>query len=113
MIKELTAHIREYKKASILSPILVSVEVVMECIIPFIIAQLVNEIKAGSEFGIIVKYGIILVIMAGFHSLLVRWLGRPALRHLVDLQKICERICFIKFKRIHSKILTNFPPRLW
>lgn len=65
VIKELTAHIREYKKASILSPIFVSVEVVMECIIPFIIAQLVNEIKAGSEFGIIVKYGIILVIMAG------------------------------------------------
>ena len=37
--------IREYKKASIATPVLVSMEVVMECIIPFIIAELVNRIK--------------------------------------------------------------------
>ena len=37
--------IREYKKASILTPLLVSMEVVMECTIPFIIAQLVNQIN--------------------------------------------------------------------
>ena len=42
--------IREYKAASIKAPIYVSLEVVMECIIPFIIAQLVNEIKAGCSF---------------------------------------------------------------
>ena len=46
MIKELAKSIREYKKASIATPILVSMEVVMECTIPFIIAQLVNQIKA-------------------------------------------------------------------
>ena len=46
MIKELMKSIREYKRDSILTPILVSLEVVMECIIPFVVAQLVNEIKA-------------------------------------------------------------------
>ena len=50
MIKELSKCIREYKAASIKAPIYVSLEVVMECIIPFIIAQLVNEIKAGCSF---------------------------------------------------------------
>ena len=44
MIKELMKSIREYKRDSILTPILVSLEVVMECIIPFVVAQLVNEI---------------------------------------------------------------------
>lgn len=65
MIKTLAKSIREYKKASILTPIYVSGEVVLECIIPFIIANLVNEIKAGCDMKTISMYGIILVLMAG------------------------------------------------
>lgn len=64
MIRKLAHSIREYKKASILTPILVSMEVVMECIIPFIIARLVNQIKAGCTLGEIAVYGLILVAMA-------------------------------------------------
>ena len=47
MVKTLAKSIREFKKPSILTPILVSFEVVLECIIPFLIANLVNEIKAA------------------------------------------------------------------
>ncbi len=65
MVKELARSIREYKKVSIATPILVSMEVVMECIIPFIIAELVNQIKAGCDLGVIAGYGLILVVMAG------------------------------------------------
>lgn len=65
MLKELAKSIREFKKDSIKAPVFVSLEVLMECTIPFIIAQLVNQIKAGCDIDIIVKYGIILVIMAG------------------------------------------------
>ena len=61
VIKELSKCIREYKAASIKAPIYVSLEVVMECIIPFIIAQLVNEIKAGCSFSVIATYGSILL----------------------------------------------------
>lgn len=64
MIKELAKCIREYKTASILTPIFVSLEVVMECIIPFIIAQLVNRIKSGCEFHTILSYGAVLLLMA-------------------------------------------------
>ncbi|WP_461817484.1 ABC transporter ATP-binding protein [Faecalimonas sp.] len=65
MIKELSKSIREYKKPSILSPVFVSLEVVMECIIPFVIARLVNEIKAGCGLKTIAVYGGILILMAG------------------------------------------------
>ena len=41
MIRQLAKSIREYKKVSIATPILVSLEVVMECIIPFITANLI------------------------------------------------------------------------
>ncbi len=65
MVKELAKSIREYKRASIATPILVSFEVVLECVIPFIIAMLVNQIKNGCSIGVILQYGGILVLMAG------------------------------------------------
>ncbi len=64
MIKTLARSIREYKKTAILTPLLVIVEVVLECIIPFTIANLVNEMQAGCKMDVIVQYGIQLVIMA-------------------------------------------------
>ncbi len=64
MIKTLARSIREYKKASILTPILVTVEVILECAIPFVIANLVNQMQAGCTMDVIVKYGAALIIMS-------------------------------------------------
>lgn len=64
MIRKLAGSIREYKKTSIATPILVSLEVVMECVIPFVIAELVNQIKDGCEMRTILLYGLALVAMA-------------------------------------------------
>lgn len=64
MIRQLAKSIREYKRASIATPILVSFEVLMECTIPFIIARLVNEVKGGCDMEEILGYGGILVCMA-------------------------------------------------
>ena len=69
MIRQLAKSIREYKKASIITPILVSGEVIMECIIPFFIAFLVNEVKAGCDMEQILRYGIVLVCMAALSLL--------------------------------------------
>lgn len=55
MIKQLAKSIREYKKTSIVTPILVGGEVMMECTIPFIIAYLVNTVKAGCDMEMILK----------------------------------------------------------
>ena len=64
MIKTLSKSIREFKKPAILTPILVVGEVVLECIIPFVIANLVNEMQAGCGMDVIIRYGVQLVIMA-------------------------------------------------
>lgn len=68
MIKTLLGSVREYRTPSVLSPIFVSLEVVLECIIPYIMAQLIDEIYNG-HINIILTYGFILVGMA-FVSLL-------------------------------------------
>ena len=64
MIKTLARSIREYKKAAILTPLLVTVEVILECAIPFVIANLVNEMQAGCSMGVIGQYGLALIAMA-------------------------------------------------
>lgn len=60
----LAKSIREYKKASVLTPLLVTCEVIIECIIPFIIATLVNQIKAGCDMSVIFKYGGLVFVLA-------------------------------------------------
>ena len=63
-IKVLAKSIREYKLPSILAPVLVIGEVVMEVLIPFIMANLINEgINAGNVKAV-TYWGIILLIMA-------------------------------------------------
>ena len=64
MIKTLAKSIREYKTPSIVTPILVAGEVVLECIIPFITAKLITEIKNGCSLMTIINYGLILILMA-------------------------------------------------
>ena len=64
MIKTLMGCVREYKKASVLTPIFVSVEVIMECIIPFFIARLINHIENGTNMKMIIAYGGVLVLLA-------------------------------------------------
>ena len=66
LLKKLAESIREYKKETLLTPLLMVFEVVMECLIPFITADLVNEIKAGADMATIAKYGALLVVMACF-----------------------------------------------
>ena len=64
MVKTLARSIREFKKPAILTPFLVTVEVILECIIPLIIANLVNQMQAGCSMDVIVNYGIQLLVLA-------------------------------------------------
>lgn len=64
MIKRLASCVREYKKPSLLTLLFIVGEVIIECLIPFITANLVNQIKAGVELTKIVETGLILIGMA-------------------------------------------------
>ena len=66
MIKRLAKCIREYKLPSILTPILVSLEVVMEVLIPYLMGKLIdNGIKPG-DTGFVVKIGAVLLVLCLF-----------------------------------------------
>ena len=64
MIKKLAGSIREFKLPTIITILFMVGEVVIECLIPFITANLVNRIKAGDDIKNVIVTGVILVIMA-------------------------------------------------
>ena len=64
IIKTLSKSVREFKRDSMLSPAFVSAEVVLECMIPFFTARLINQMKVDASLPMIFRYGIVLVIMA-------------------------------------------------
>lgn len=64
VVKTLMKSLREYKTAAMRAPFFVLLESLMETIIPFVTASLINKIKAGCGMDVILRYGAVLVIMA-------------------------------------------------
>ena len=64
MINQLLKSVREYKKPTVITFLLMVCEVIIEVVIPFITADLVNAIKAGAQMQSVVRTGLILVAMS-------------------------------------------------
>ena len=64
IIKTLTKSIREFKKETILAPVLVTVEVVMECLIPLYMVTMLERIQQDNSIENILFWGGILLVMA-------------------------------------------------
>ena len=64
MNKTLFKSIREYRKQSLLAPVLVILEVLMEVLIPLEMAKIIDVGIANGDLGYIVQRGIVLVAMA-------------------------------------------------
>ena len=66
MIRTLFSQLKEYRTASLLSPLFTALEVIMEILIPFIIAELIDKgIEAGNLHEVY-RYGAIMLVMAFF-----------------------------------------------
>lgn len=63
MIRTLSKSIREYKKPSLLSPLFVALEVVFECIIPLVMANMIDHMN-GSSMAPILQDGFILIVLS-------------------------------------------------
>ncbi len=66
-LKTVSKSIREYKKPSILAPLFVAMEVVLECFIPYVMTLLLGELKTAESsqlMRIVLKYGLILLAIA-------------------------------------------------
>ncbi len=64
MIKTLLKSVREYKWSSILAPLIIAGEVIIECFIPFVTAELIRNIEAGCSMDVILRFGLRLILLA-------------------------------------------------
>lgn len=71
VIKKLSASIREYKKDSILTPIFIAFEVLLECILPLVTASLINTLQSFSTETATESSGIVSLI----NGLIMGWAG--------------------------------------
>lgn len=110
MIKKLAGCIGEYKKHTILTPLLILGEVIMECLIPFIIALLVNEVKAGSDFAVIVKYGAILFVMACISLLFGALAGVVSAKASCGFAKNLRREMYYRVQDFSFENIDKFSP---
>lgn len=112
MIKTLLKSVRQYKRQSLLSPLFVAGEVVLECMIPLVMSKLIDHLSAETMTPIL-KYGLILLVMAtislGFGVLA----ARNAAEASCGFAKNLRRICILKFRISLLRTSINFLLHLW
>ena len=77
MLKTLLAEVKQYKKVTLLTPLFTAAEVVMEVLIPYVTAMIIDQGINDGNMQAVLKYGGLMVLMA-FASL---YFGTQAGRH--------------------------------
>lgn len=108
IIRVLKKSIREYKRDSILTPILVAFEALVECIIPLMVANLVNKMQNGCDLSVILKYGVILIIMACFSLLFGALAGITAANASAGFGKNLRKDLFMAVQNFSFENIERF-----
>lgn len=103
MIKKLMKSIREYKRESILTPIIVILEVFMEILIPYLMARLIDHIQSGN-LEYIIKIGIFLIVCAALALLFGGLAGKYAATASAGFAK---NLRYDMFKRVQDFSFAN------
>ena len=64
MLKTLLKQVKQYKTASLLTPVFIMLEVVLDVLIPFVTAKLIDDGITSGNMPNVYKYGIIMLVMA-------------------------------------------------
>jgi ATP-binding cassette subfamily B protein len=64
MIKKLAVYAGEFKKEAILSPICIAIEVIMEVILPVLMAAVIDKGVNAGDMNYVVKMGLLMIVVA-------------------------------------------------
>ncbi len=108
MLKKLLENVREYKKDSILTPIYVILEVIMEVIIPLLMARIVDVGLANGNINYVVKVGMIM-LLASFLGLYFGMIsGKTAARASTGFSKNLRRAMYDKIQTYSFSNIDKF-----
>ena len=108
MIKTLMASLREYKKASLLSPLFVTLEVVMEVIIPLLMARLIDQGLNKGDMRATVTTGIVMLAVAAIALLFGALAGKYCATASTGLAKNLRHDIFARVQDFSFSNIDHF-----
>ena len=108
MNRKLLQSVREYKKESILTPILVIFEVLIEVLIPLLMARIIDVGIANGDMGYILSIGVVLVIMAMVSLFFGAMAGKMGAIASSGYAKNLRHDIFYKIQEFSFKNIDNF-----
>ncbi len=108
MNRKLLQSVREYKKESIMTPILVIFEVFMEVLIPLLMARIIDVGIANGDMGYILSIGVVLVIMAMVSLFFGAMAGRTGAIASSGYAKNLRHDIFYKIQEFSFKNIDHF-----
>ena len=108
MIKKLASYIKEYKKASILTPVFVVLEVVMEVIIPMLMSKIIDVGIPNSDIKYIMEIGILLTLSAIMSLAFGMLSGRFAAKASSGFAKNLRKGMFYKIQNFSFEDIDKF-----
>ena len=108
MIKKLSAYIGEYKLQTVLTPVLVMLEVIMDISIPLIMADLIDQGIEQGNMDVILKYGVLLLAAALLALLFGALSGRTAAVASNGFAKNLRRAMYYKVQEYSFSNIDHF-----
>ena len=113
MLKTLLSQLREFKRVSILTPIFVVLEVVMEVLIPLMMAAIIDNGVEKGNMAYVYRTGLLMVLMAMLSLFFGACAGRLAAKAAAALPAACAGECLQISSASPFPTWTNIPPPVW
>ncbi|MCD8366226.1 MAG: ABC transporter ATP-binding protein/permease [Clostridiales bacterium] len=108
MIRKLMHSLREYKRATILAPVFVIVEVVMEILIPYVMASLIDDGIEAGNMSVVIKLGVLLLVCAFISLAFGALAGREAAVAAAGLSKNLRKDMYAKVQEYSFSNIDRF-----
>ncbi|MBQ7960290.1 MAG: ABC transporter ATP-binding protein [Clostridia bacterium] len=108
MIKKLLSNVGEYKKPTVLTFVFIIAEAIIECLIPFITANLVNQMKIAIEMKTLLTIGLSLVGMAIASLLCGFFAGYTSAKAAAGFAKNLRKAVFGKIQEYSFENIDKF-----
>ncbi len=108
MIKKLLQNVGEYKKDAILTPILIVFEVIMEVIIPLLMAKIIDVGLANGDMGYVIKVGIGMLICAVLALYFGVTAGKTGARAATGFSKNLRKVMYDKIQTFSFSNIDKF-----
>ncbi len=108
MIKKLSSYVREYKLPAIMTGVFVALEVVMEVVIPQLMAKIIDVGLPNSDMGYITRIGLLMILMAILSLLFGVGSGRCAAKSSAGFAHNLRQGLFYKVQELSFANIDKF-----